>query len=661
MSKKHSQYWAGLFGNSLGNLAADQTNKDISSEQALKLVALKRGISNFVTILTGKTYPVMFATQKTSFTDGNVVVVSADTENMDEVVGLALHEASHLLLSNFQFLHLLDRAIPKETLDKATKLGYTPEEVRSQIKWLWNTIEDRRIDLFVYKNAPGYRPYYEAMYHANADALGEETTQAIKDKKFSEKMFMHYNFNILFSINPEWDASVLPKLDEMVKTIDFDTIDRHNGEKYRPIISKMIRSQEIKDEDMPGLWRLVLNTYNKILDNVDPALVQKDKQMLQAMNGQLSLDQLKALGLTKEQLEMLKKFFKFVNGNASKKEISDKTAELLKMMEASGVKLEYAEFDPNQTSANNDSKQGKGGRDGKHGRIEKVPVTVYTKYDASVLNSDSFPFASSGHGELSQAVQRGMALGNMLAARIMVRNMERPTEYPRKRQGQIDKRMLAEAGFERESIFTQRVIDSYEPIHVHITVDASGSMAGQKFEDAMITAIAIATAADKINNLDVSISLRSTARSGEASVAYVYDSRKDNISKIRSLFSHLHVAGGTPEGLTFEVLTKYLSIQPHTRQYFVNLSDGLPAHGWHNLSYGGLPAAYHTRQQVNKIREMGYTVMSYFIGNDGGAKEQFNIMYGKDARYVNATEVTSLVKTMNQMFLDKGSGNEGLE
>jgi hypothetical protein len=83
-----SQYWAG---------------NDFS---AFKLVSYQRSIVNFVEILTGKNIPVNYATQGDSKTDGTSIIISShiNENTLDSVVGLALHEASHILLTDFEYV-----------------------------------------------------------------------------------------------------------------------------------------------------------------------------------------------------------------------------------------------------------------------------------------------------------------------------------------------------------------------------------------------------------------------------------------------------------------------------------------------------------------------------------------------------------------------------
>ena len=79
------------------------------------------------------------------------------------------------------------------------------------------------------------------------------------------------------------------------------------------------------------------------------------------------------------------------------------------------------------------------------------------------------------------------------------------------------------------------------------------------------------------------------------------------------------------------------------------------------FSGGGVDYYYgdalnHTKKMVNKIRGMGVNVLSYFIGDTYDRDryvQDFKTMYGKDASFINVTNVMEVAKTMNKMFLTK--------
>ena len=92
-----------------------------------------------------------------------------------------------------------------------------------------------------------------------------------------------------------------------------------------------------------------------------------------------------------------------------------------------------------------------------------------------------------------------------------------------------------------------------------------------------------------------------------------YDSRVDNLVKVKNLFSALDVAGTTPEGLCFEAIQKDL-IPGNSNQdsYFINFSDGQPYYGNNEIYY-----------------------------------------CGKDAEFIKPTNMMAVAKTMNKKFLSK--------
>ena len=75
----------------------------------VKMAATLRAVSNFVSIVTGKSIPVKYNSKDDSYTDGKQVVISSNVKDkdFDPTVGLALHEGSHCLLTDFDVLQKL--------------------------------------------------------------------------------------------------------------------------------------------------------------------------------------------------------------------------------------------------------------------------------------------------------------------------------------------------------------------------------------------------------------------------------------------------------------------------------------------------------------------------------------------------------------------------
>ena len=243
----------------------------------------------------------------------------------------------------------------------------------------------------------------------------------------------------------------------------------------------------------------------------------------------------------------------------------------------------------------------------------------------------------------------------MLGKKLKVRSEVKNTKFTRLDSGKIDKRLIASLGFGAERIFTQTSSDKYNPANVHISIDASGSMSGDKWDRTQIAATAIAKAASMIDNIKVQISYRTT-QNGIPLVLIAYDSRTDKITKIKNLFKHIDSGGLTPEGLCFEAI-KDIMVESSVNMdsYFINFSDGEPYCCPKGFYYSGDAAAKHTQRRVKDIRNMGIKVLSYFIqsGKSNYGQDNFKMMYGRDAEDVNVNQLIQLTKTLNKLFLKK--------
>ena len=76
-----------------------------SGKDLVQLSSYKRAIANFVQIVTGQSIPVKFQSGD-SYTDGKSVTIGANLkdQNFDIAVGLALHEGSHVSITDFEHI-----------------------------------------------------------------------------------------------------------------------------------------------------------------------------------------------------------------------------------------------------------------------------------------------------------------------------------------------------------------------------------------------------------------------------------------------------------------------------------------------------------------------------------------------------------------------------
>ena len=164
-TNQYSSFWIN------NNVDDDEYEELFGTEKSkgrdlVQLAGYKRAIGNFVNIVTGDSIPVVFNSKDESYTDGKKVVIGSNLtdKNFDTAVGLALHEGSHIKLSDFNFLKHLETNIPAETFVLGEKMGISRMEVLKTVKSLLNYVEDRRIDYFIFSSSPGYKGYYNSMY-----------------------------------------------------------------------------------------------------------------------------------------------------------------------------------------------------------------------------------------------------------------------------------------------------------------------------------------------------------------------------------------------------------------------------------------------------------------------------------------------------------------
>ena len=252
-------------------------------------------------------------------------------------------------------------------------------------------------------------------------------------------------------------------------------------------------------------------------------------------------------------------------------------------------------------------------------------------------------------GTSQETIMDGIRLGTMLGRKLQIRNESNTLIYNRLRHGKIDKRLISSLGFGNEQVFNQILTDRFNPAIAHISIDASGSMSGEKWNKSQQSAIAIAKAASMIQNLDIVISYRSTENVGNKQVPAIfiaYDSR---------LFQYINCPGVTPEGLCFEAIEKEITNGNNgVDSYFINFSDGEPYFENSDINYYGKEAYLHTKKQVDNMKSRGIKVLSYFItGGYSSSIENFQLMYGNDAENVDVTKLNELTKSLNKRFTTK--------
>tara|TARA_R110001592_G_scaffold119939_4_gene323604 strand:- start:3910 stop:6015 length:2106 start_codon:yes stop_codon:yes gene_type:complete len=701
MSKyNNSSYWMNDYDDD--TIVVDQlSDNEKKSLDLYKLASSKRAISNFVNIVTNDNIRVSFKERGDSYTDGKSVVIGSritEPKDFDVAVGLALHEGSHIKLSDFKLLNDLYNLIPTHITEGAIKKGIY--QTQSIIKNLWNYVEDRRIDNFVFKSAPGYRDYYRKMY----DKYFNDTLidKGLLSDEYRDETIESYMFRIINLHNKNTKLSSLNGLREIYKIVNLRKIGRLTDSKetldvaieiFKVILSSMADvgdTDSNKSEDSKGNSKdsdsneqgsddgqggssdnkMSDEDFDNLMDSIGESPIGGGDDNTPTGGGGMDIGNMpdnmdggspsndtspskSSVELSDRQKELLKKKIekqkKFLDGDIQKTSVSKTDSKNLNAIEESGSEIKEV---------------GKGINSGYY-HNQSTQCIVVKKLTKGLFESELFPMTRNNYWdtdtngliqmEYQQYVDKGIKLGTMLGKKLQVRGEDKSTVFNRQKVGKIDRRMISSLGFGNENVFQFTEIDSYKKANLHISVDASSSMGGSKWEQTITNVVSMAKAVDMISNLNIQITFRCTTQN-KPYIVLAYDSRVDKFSKVKQFFGGLRPNGTTPEGLCFEAIMKeFVPINNDLDSYFLNLSDGQPYFPGQGFYYAGDVAERHTNKMVKMIESMGIQTLSYYVSDYSYAGEErsFKKMYGKSAKFIDVTNLNQITKTMNQLFLQK--------
>jgi len=659
-----------------------------------KLAATQRAIGNFVNIVTGKQIPVVFQSNDTSYTDGEKVVIGTKLEdkNFDPAVGLALHEGSHILLTDFKMFESIGGGktsyIENTVFANVVRMqGVDPDMTMTRrdfsiIKDLLNWIEDRRIDYYIYTTAPGYRMYYEAMYAKYFE--DKIIDKALQTNEKCEETWDDYFFHIINFTNPNRNLNALKALRNIWSLIDLKNINRLKStddallvaiEVYKTIKQAVADAEAQSEDDDESKMKIKgaggngggdedgdEESDDTDGDDGDEGDAEEDSDDEQSQgagsgSGMSSKDQEKLRRAIEKQRD-------FLNDKTKKTgRITKKQASVINALRDSGTEIRSVDTQSEGAGSANliDTVVIKKLTPGIICSIESIFSNNSADYINGTRNyANDIEKKSWSCREIQgndDAVVKGIILGKQLGRKLQIRDSERSLKSTRLQSGKIDRRLISQLGYDNVNVFHRIVTDRYKNYFIHISIDASGSMCGDKFHNAITSAVAIAQAASMTSGIRVQISLRGTTslEGHEKCVTlYAYDSARDKMSKIRTMFKYLTTFGVTPEGIAFKSIETDLRADAKGDEcIFINYSDGEPTDiKGVQRNYDGVE---YTRRVVNSLREVGINVISYFIYRGtlwGSTKDNFRKMYGVDAQFIDPVNMSQVSKTVNAKFLE---------
>jgi len=600
---KGSAYWLKETRNSKDNF------------DLIELANTQRAISNFVKIQTGKEIPIDFIPNNNcdSMTDGKKIIISStiNTRNLDAVIGTALHEAAHCKYTDFFVLKKISNRLLETNL-----MGG-----RRWIEMLLNFVEDRRIDNLVYHNAPGYQDYYRSMYERYF--YSKVVDQGLKGKEYREENWDSYMFRIINMFNKNTNLKALACLEGVHNIIDLKTIGRLTSTKH---------SLDIAIE----VYELI-NKHFSIQKREDSKHQEQENRKGAKSNGP-----------SKEEIK--KAFSKqenFLKGNVPKTPITHKEKTQVEAISKSNIEVK------NVTATDN-----------KGIEHTNIPVHVVDGITSSIIESNLYEVFGRVN-LMNKQIDEGIAKGKKLLRKLRIRNEQITLQSNRLKSGKIDPRRIHAASFE-EDLFYKIDRSNYKPISLHVSIDGSGSMEGTKWCQTLINTIALGYISIHMNNIDLTISIRTTGRDllRSSMTAYVpllilaFNSKKHTMSDLRRL-GHYKVKGLTPEGMCLNALNEYIpNSSYYLDSYLINMSDGYPTfEKYGKFTYKGEEAILDTAKAVKNIKKKGVNILSYFIKSstthtkEEELIENFQIMYGKEASFIDPKNMHEVTKTLNNLFL----------
>jgi hypothetical protein len=607
------------------------------------LASHKRAIGNFVRIVSGQSVPVRFMTRGDSYTDGKSVTISGNINerNFDHIVGLALHEGSHIVYSDFDTF----REVRNWT--KLRDWDLTHERMEF-LRGMINYVEDRRIDNIVFKSSPGYKGYYHTLYSKYFNH--KKITKGLQSTMYRDVDFDSYMFRIVNFTNEGTDLNALPRLLDIYRLINMKNISRLRStddsidvaKSICDIVFKLVDEYKGngKPENGDGQEDSDGEQQNGSSPNSggDGTEVDTGDKEMTPMDGEPTDGEEISSSMEKSIEKIFQNTKDLLEGTTPKTKMTKKDK---KIVEALG---------------NSNSELVETGSDA----IGKTNVVVIPDLTQELVDSKAFDFLhywNYGYrGNRDEDIATGLRLGVILGKKLKVRGESRDLIFTRQTSGKIDKKLIAELGFDNANVFSQISTERYNKANLHISIDASGSMSGTKLSKAIISTVAMVKACDMAGNINVVVSFRWT-HEDKPVVIICYNSRKDKLTKITKLWKYINAGGTTPESLCYEALMKkWLSGVRGEDNYFINYSDGAPWFTNGEVYYSGHSAEKHGKKMVTSMKNNGIKVSSYFI-SDGyvrdGDRGSFKTMYGNDANFINPTNMMEVAKTMNKKFLQK--------
>jgi len=566
--------------------------RHFDDEDPIFLAQVQRGITNFVKILTGKDIPVQYATSGDSMTDGETVYIASNLkeDTIDYTVGLALHEASHVLLTDFEYLN-------KEKGTVLKRVHNIPEEDHDNVFTLINFVEDKRIDNFVYSTAPGYQFYYEKLYRESF--YNKIVDENLQNDVFRTPSWDAYFFRIINIFNRNSDLDALPGLQEVCDLLTYNRI-------------KSMQSTRDAVE-------VAIKIYNIIKPHI-----QEEEEKEDGDNQNMNNQEYK----TREHVDRQKNF---INSQYRKKRVHKKVQEQVNKLANSDTKInnyplsqttsiptlitrnweEYftGPFDHNEEAVNKGLFLGKQ-------LLKKLKVRNMSKSDI---------FENQKKGKLDSSKLHQASFSENLFYRIEKEDYKNTFIHI----------SLDLSGSMRGKKLTQTIQTAIAIAYAACNIrgfDVEISLRG---------------------TIDPNKSKSMHSSNQVPILAYAFSSKKDSIKNLQK-FKKLITCGMTPEGICLDQIRKDLPSPSYYQEvYLVNISDGLPNISSASYSFNTAinhTAKVVNEYKKDNIGLLSYFIHDTWDKTQR-PEGTFKKMYGKSAKYIDINNIVLVANSINNLLL----------
>lgn len=195
--------------------------------------------------------------------------------------------------------------------------------------------------------------------------------------------------------------------------------------------------------------------------------------------------------------------------------------------------------------------------------------------------------------------------------------------------GDLDEGSLHKLRYDCEHIWSQKQIARLPDVAVGILVDQSGSMAGQKIEQAREMCIILAEAVRKIEGMHLHVYGHSANMQGSFDLTMFEHYSSYNAADQADLsgLGAIQAFSNNYDGYAIKEAAKMLAKDPAKRKYLFVISDGLP----HGNGYSGDEARKHVTSVCSFVRNrLKIPTYAFAVGVHSSERAYFEEQYDKN-------------------------------